>query len=108
MSAARVGEVPSMGVVVWPSKVRVNVPVPAPMVSFWISGIESKIGRHVFPPSTVFQTPPLAVATYMMFGSRGSATVALMRPAVFWLFGVGPFSIGAGPTWNHCDGTLGV
>ena len=45
------------------------------------TGWSSKMGLNVTPPSSVFQTPPDAAATYTVLGSPGIPSTSVTRPA---------------------------
>src|SRR5437667_9768661 len=52
-----------------------------PTLSTWKSWRLSHSGRHVFPASSLRQTPPPAEPAKMIFGLFGSRTRLVMRPA---------------------------
>src|SRR5579885_3546370 len=72
-------------------------------VEFW-----SKSGCQVLPPLLVFQAPPPAVASQMVFGSNGSTETPVTRPETGALRPmVGPLSTGP-PCWNQVGAVVGA
>src|ERR1700738_1215699 len=43
----------------------------------------SNTGKNIVPALTVFQIPPVAVATQNAFGFPGTASMSVTRPAIF-------------------------
>src|SRR5690348_15466974 len=65
-------------------------------------------GTQLFAPLAVFQTPPPAAATKIVFWSVGLAAMPVTGPEVGRLPGAAPPRIGDGPSGCHCADVIGT